>query len=266
MIDSALGVRWLVQRPFAHEDSPTLGLLTRACAELSLPLETLEVTPGREITWPPCDLPTIVHGRTTLLHAARAHPAYAHAVFFDPATFTPEHSLHLWGERMLNADQRVCTWDEALDVLKRGALFVRPNDDDKRFTGGVVTHAELVEIYQRLCKYNAITEATRVVLAPVQELDAEARVFVLKGEVIGGSFYRPNDSPELPRDLVAFAEATAALGGPAEVFVMDIARVNQSYRVIESNCFNGSRLYNCDVQHVVARVSQYQAKRAHSGR
>lgn len=100
-----------------------------------------------------------------------------------------------------------------------------------------------------------------VVVAEVQDIDAEWRLFMVGGEVVGGSMYRPSADRALPPELIHFAERAAQNWTPAPVFVMDVARVNRSWKIVECNCFNGSRFYDADAAAIVNAVSIFQSER-----
>jgi hypothetical protein len=74
--------------------------------------------------------------------------------------------------------------------------------------------------------------------------------------------YRPSGDPYLPRELIVFAEEAAARWAPASVFVLDVVRVEGAWKIVECNCFNGSRFYAADVERLVRAVSEHQEQRA----
>jgi len=251
-------VRWVVQRPPLGDDSPTHQLIRGACELLSLPFESIDVAPGIAPRLPALDGPAVVHGRKTLLHAAHADPAWRQAVFLDFDTFTPEASSRSWGSRMLNPDLRLVAWEGLLASMGSEPLFVRPNDDDKSFTGRVFCRDELQVLFAELEARKRAVASDRVAVASAKEIDAEARLFVVDGEIVSGSFYRPDASPYLPDGLREFAQEAVRTWTPAPVFALDIARTNGVYRIVETNCFNVSRLYGADVAAVVESVGAYQ--------
>ncbi|WP_437301627.1 ATP-grasp domain-containing protein [Sorangium sp. So ce426] len=85
-------------------------------------------------------------------------------------------------------------------------------------------------------------------------------MFVVDGEVVTGSMYRPSGDSHLPRELIDFAERAASRWAPASVFVLDVARVDGAWKIVECNCFNGSRFYSADVERVVRTVSEHQER------
>ena len=79
--------------------------------------------------------------------------------------------------------------------------------------------------------------------------------------MISGSMYRPSGESFVPFELVEFAEACARRWLPAEVVVMDVARHKGTWKIVEFNCFNGSRFYLANVEAIVYAVSHFQAER-----
>lgn len=83
---------------------------------------------------------------------------------------------------------------------------------------------------------------------------------MVDGEIVSGSQYRPTGDPYLPDALLAFARQVVSLWTPAPVFVLDIARADRDWKIVECNCFNGSGFYTADVRAVVRAVSAYQER------
>lgn len=71
--------------------------------------------------------------------------------------------------------------------------------------------------------------------------------------------YRPSADSFVPKEAIEFAEAAAQRWLPAEVVVMDVARQGGTWKVVEFNCFNGSRFYLANDEAIVLAVSRFQA-------
>lgn len=257
-------VTWVVQLPPARDDSPSCGLLQAACALLGLSCVTLDVAVNVPPVLPRVDGAVVVHGRATLLRTACLDPDYRHGVFFTPETFTPSAYARGWGDLCLNPDVEPMRWQEALRALSGGKLFVCPDDDSKLFTGQVFDEARFHQLFERCSNAGVLTDEARVVVCPEREIDAEIRLFMVEGEVVSGSFFRPDSSPNIPDDLRAFARTAAARWQPHDVFVLDVARSERRYKIVEANCFNGSRFYTADVPALVERVSAYVSRLSES--
>lgn len=212
---------------------------------------------------PHVDGPAVLHGRTTLILRAFEHPKWRHAVFFDPERFQHSAYVAAWGRDMLNAGAQVMSWEELLRE-PRGPddmIFLKPNDDLKHFTGQVLRFSECVDLYRTLRKTTRPVEpASEVVVSRPQEVDAEWRLFFVGGAFVTGSMYRPSGDPNLPGDVISFAEKVVSRWAPTSVFVLDVARVEGSWKIVECNCFNGSRFYSADVERLVAAVSEHQER------
>jgi hypothetical protein len=259
-----LQTSWVVQTNVEPE-STTPVVLREACSGLRLPFHEVSVTPGQQSlpALPDIPGPVVFHGRNTLISRALEHPTWKRGVFFSPENFRYDAYVAHYGSAMLNADARVMSLGElvAADYQANAKLFVRPVHDSKVFTGRVVRFSDCAELHREWQRSSLSHQEIPVVVAVVQEIDAEWRVFVVNGNVTGGSMYRPTAERTLPAELVSFAERAAQGWTPAPVFVMDLARVNHSWRIVECNCFNGSRFYEADVTAVVAAVSSYQSQR-----
>lgn len=256
---------WLVQTNVDPE-STSPAALRRACATEQFPFYALSVIPGSATLpeMPTIGGPVVFHGRTTLILRAFEHPQWRRGIFFDPKLFQHRAYVQAYGERMLNADAKILTWQELLHEPHASDefVFLKPNDDLKGFTGSVLRFSECVDLYERLRRTTRPIEPTsEVVLGKPLEVDAEWRLFIVNGEVVTGSMYRPSADPYLPRELLEFAEKAASDWAPASVFVLDVARVHHSWKIVECNCFNGSRFYSADVEFIVRRVSEHQEQR-----
>lgn len=255
---------WIVQTNVEPE-SMSPSALRHACAVEKRPFYEISVIPGSATLpeMPAIDGPVVFHGRTTLILRAFEHPQWRRGIFFDPMRFQHRAYATAYGDQLLNADAEIATWEEFLRQPRdpEELVFLKPNDDLKRFTGGMLSFAQCRTLYSRLRSAARPIEPTvEVVIGKPREIDAEWRVFVVDGEVISGSMYRPSDDTYLPPDLIAFAENAASQWVPASVFVLDVARVEQKWKIVECNCFNGSRFYTADVCRIVRAVSEHQER------
>ncbi len=255
---------WIVQTNVEPE-STSPAALRRACFAEQRPFYEVSVIPG-SVTMPELpamDGPVVFHGRTTLILRAFEHPKWRHGVFFDPDHFQHRAYVQAYGERMLNADAQILSWEELLKEPRAPDefVFLKPNDDLKRFTGSILRFSECVDLYRELRQAaRPIAPTSEVVLGKPFEIDAEWRLFVVNGEVVTGSMYRPTRDPHVPRELIDFAQEAASHWTPASVFVLDVARVDRSWKIVECNGFNGSRFYSADLERLVRRISDHQER------
>lgn len=253
---------WIVQTNVEPE-SPSPAALRRACAATERPFHEVAVIAGSAALpdLPRIEGPVVFHGRTTLILRALEHPIWRRGVFFDPAHFQHRAYVAGYGDDMLNADAQILSWEDLLREPRAPGevMFVKPNDDLKYFTGEVLRYSECIDLYRTLRRSARPVEPTsEIVVGRPCEVDAEWRLFVVDGVIVTGSMYRPSGDPGLPDELIRFARRAIARWTPASVFVLDIARVEGFWKIVECNCFNGSRFYSADVERLVTAVSEHQ--------
>jgi len=59
----------------------------------------------------------------------------------------------------------------------------------------------------------------------------------------------------VPDHVLCFAEETAKIWRPDDVYVMDVCETDDDLKIVEFNCFNASGFYNCNVGQIVRKVS-----------
>ena len=241
----------------------TLDLLAREVAEAGRDLVRVKVTPFSEQLpeLPEVERPFVFYGYSTLITNAWRSPRWRSGVFFDPALFTPaQYALH-YGERYLNSGGEILTFAEldsrSYDDERR--LFLRPNNDLKKWTGSVMTFGEFRAWFAGFADdlELAVNAASSLQCAPIQHIVVEYRIFLLDGMAVAHSQYQPTARAWVPHEVIAFAEECAEVWMPTPVAVMDIARLETELKLLELNCFNGSGFYLADVRSIVRNVSAY---------
>jgi len=229
----------------------------------------VEVTEG---LFPGGAKPTMVWGFTTVEEVVKKYG-------WVPGVFKNENFNHRvlnekWGPMMLNEDGQFYKMGEVPSF--EGARFIRPVLDTKSFTGQLINGDEFEkwreELYALRHEYTTLDLNTEVMVAsPKQRID-EARFFVVDRKVVAGSMYRVdgrvmykgigNDTP-LYKPMWEYAQAhccgekdclTANGWTPAEAFVMDVARTEEGFKVIEVNCINSAGFYDCNMMSVVKAI------------
>src|SRR5215831_14409267 len=90
----------------------------------------------------------IFYGSSTLMLNAYKHPLYCKGVFYNE-NFAMSNYLDRWGNKMLNDDARIFTFEE---FVNRGLnpvseWFIRPNSDNKSFSGMTMDFEEIEELF-----------------------------------------------------------------------------------------------------------------------
>ena len=141
-------------------------------------------------------------------------------------------------------------------------VFIRPDDGDKKFTGFVAMQEDAMETMRRM-SYGVLEDHWMIVISSSkkEQLEAEYRFFVTKGEVISGCTYKNGDKHEeithFPQGAydVAMKVATNEWQ-PDPIYVVDVAKVYGEYKLLEINSFSSAGLYACDVEKVVLKANE----------
>jgi hypothetical protein len=192
---------------------------------------------------------------------AFGHSELDPGIFFDPATFRWSAFQTGWGDLMLS-DGRVVSALAAPDLVGTGA-FVRPDEDSKAFDGGLYDSGSMAETIELALSRGLIQPDSSVVVAPLVDIEAEWRTFIVGGEVVAASSYRRNGVGDInlhvPLGVIDMAYEAAGQWNPADVFCLDIAISGDRYGIVEANCFNASRFYGADASAVLSSVSTFVA-------
>ena len=144
-------------------------------------------------------------------------------------------------------------------------IFVRPDDNDKSFSGGPVRQAGFDDWWKLANFYEPGPDCLVVVSAP-EVIRSEWRFVIGRRQVIAGSLYRQDGieviSPEYPRDAADFAAnvANSTSFDPHCLYTMDVCNTEECYRVVEIGSVCASSLYACDVEKVMRVASRIAAE------
>lgn len=214
------------------------------------------------------DCPTLAYGSIEFAKAIRSE--FYPGKWCDWTALRCERYYPKVGAFLLNDDYILLPVGEVLRrqktlLAERNAIFLRPVRADKSFSG-FVAHAETpAEIEAKLRSAEA---HDLVVLAEPKEIEAEYRAVAMRGTgIVTASQYMRNGqltiTPEMPAEArQVAAQVMKALGDdfPDPMFMVDIARSNSAYRLLELNSFSASDFYACDLE-VIARAAHDSALR-----
>lgn len=142
-----------------------------------------------------------------------------------------------------------------IDWKSNDEYFVRPLDDTKSFNGGIYNAYML--------KYEG-----EVVIASLKHISREYRFFVIDGKIVTSSLYKVNgqleESEIIDSNAQAFAqEMIEKFSHPG--FVIDIATVNNEYKIMELNCLNAAGFYKINLYKLIMAVEDhYENKKGRS--
>lgn len=151
-------------------------------------------------------------------------------------------------ENMLNTDVQFCL---AKDInWKNEEMFVRPLEDTKSFNGG---------IYNK----NTLTFTGECVVAELQHIKKEFRFFILDNKIIGHSQYKQNGdlyiSNIVDEGAIEFVKEMLQKF-KFKGYTLDVAYVNNEYKIVELNCFNASGLYDINLYNFINEILIFMEK------
>jgi ATP-grasp domain, R2K clade family 3 len=247
--------------------------LIAAMHEHNLSYSIVKVVPfSHEFSWLtgkniPEGVDKVIWGSTTMARAAKELNWYPGAFMND--SFDMRILCQRYGLHALNSDANFCTFGTIPAFT--GMKFLRPCLDTKSFSGSLIKGEELavwrLEVEGISDGYTTLNMDTPVLVASPKDLAAEARFFIVNGNVVTGSWYRQGGrqwrkridcSNYVPSPIVEFVEERVSEWAPDRAFVLDVAIVAGEYKVIEVNCLNSSGWYECDVSRIVKTVDESQ--------
>lgn len=259
-------INWILQKTLTRSD-----VLTRIKSALNGKdeiWEEVEVLPFSK------DLPeitnkdgfNIIYGSTTFMLNAYKLNALKPGVFYDPEKFNMMHYVDKWKSNVLNWDGQLLLFGD-LSTIKSDSekwWFIRPNGDGKSFAGKVDSFKNLVKWSQEISDLDLpeFNKSTEVWMASPKSILKEWRIFVVDNCIVSASRYMKageldESSTDLPEEMIAFAQRRILEYRLHDVYVMDIAEVEDGYKLIECNCFNGTGFYKHDLETIVRSVNKF---------
>jgi len=133
------------------------------------------------------------------------------------------------------------------DVMK----FIRPNDSDKKFDGGVYNVKDFITAHHQILKDDDL-----IITARRKDVKTECRFVVINDQVVAGSQY----TPEIKRWDTSFEPAQDIanefrLHNKMKAYTMDLCISDEEiWKLIELNSFESSGLYDCNISRIVSEL------------
>lgn len=190
--------------------------------------------------------------------------------WYDPYTFSCRSYYEYLSPFVLGKNSQFLTLSELrepsviTDIYERygkdNMVFIRPDDNEKTFTGTLVRQTNAKTWLSDLIDRRFIPEKTEVVVSKPQKITCEWRFIMVDGKVASGSQYMTNsfcDPMEgYKQEAAQFAEEAALYWSPFPVYVMDIGEVyEEGFRVVEVGPFNYAGLYQSDIRAVAGAIN-----------
>lgn len=189
----------------------------------------------------------------------------------EPFDFT-QQMVH-WKDYLLNADSVVCRFEDA--VFTSDTMFVRPIQDSKVFSGGVMSRESFTEWQHNVCKLDddygdSLTKDTIIQLNNLQDIYAEYRFWIVRQKIVTASLYKRGNrvihSSQVDVNVHDFVNMVLNTEfnvtninthcqnvgwRPQEAFVIDIADTPNGFKIVEINTINSSGFYAGDMNKLV---------------
>lgn len=172
-----------------------------------------------------------------------------------------------WHEWLLNKDAIFLPYrviierkDELYDQFGGDVLFIRPDSNDKLFSGEPVSRQNFNSFVVMMEQYLAEQESPMCVVGPCKTITNEYRLLMSDGKYITGSKYRDEkglySSTHIPDAAVELAERAAQKWSPHPIFVLDIADTPCGCAILECGSVNCAGIYDADLEKWVDEVNR----------
>ncbi len=179
--------------------------------------------------------------------------------YYDSQRFAATTWAPIFKRHALNGDGEAQSLSEVLKRLQRGErLHLRPNRDDKAFNGGVYDAVGWADMIAQRRERQQIMPLSDLECwaSPLKEITAEYRCWFIDSQLVDVSMYRENGrlflKRETSKEVHGAARDLASLHLPMSNIVMDVARTQDGFKVIEFNPINSSGWYAASTDDILA--------------
>ena len=198
--------------------------------------------------------------------AKRAKHAWYPGYWCDWNKLTCQMYYGYWYKWLLNKDAIFLPYrllvekkDELYDQFGE-VLFIRPDTNDKLFSGEPVSEINFHPFTVMMNQYLHDDESPMCVVGPAVEIDQEYRLVMSEGKFVTGSQYRDakglNSKPGVPSEAIALAEEACKVWTPHPIFVLDIASTPDGYKILECGSINCAGIYEADIGLMVDEMNR----------
>jgi hypothetical protein len=167
-----------------------------------------------------------------------------------------------WGkENMLNGSAIVSTVSEVTVPDNWTRLFARPTEDTKSFAGKVFHRDDFkswMDSVRKIEGFSTLAPDTRVMIAPLQDIFCEYRLFVVDKKIVTGSLYKLRDqviyNSLIDETVIEYANKMIDKWTPDRAFVLDIAITAEGHKIVEVNNINSSGFYAADLAKFIMAI------------
>lgn len=164
-------------------------------------------------------------------------------------------------ENLLNYDSKIYKFGD--DFFSKELFFARPTKDTKVFTGRVFDMQEWYQFKEHSFNngHSTLLDVdTEIQVSTVKKIQKEIRFWIIKGNVITASQYQLGGryclSADVDQEAYDFCKKMVDIYWLNDAFVMDLALVNNEYKIIECGCINSAGFYKADMQKILVGLEE----------
>jgi hypothetical protein len=261
---------WLIETGLWKDDN--VPRMIAILCDLGIPVHAEQYTylGGTEFEAVGEDGPVIYYGSLNTADYLRVRAKnWVPFLWFDANVFSCRSYFAHWGKFLLQERYGFYPLAEVArlkDQLYRdfgidGMVFIRPDDNDKLFTGRRVP-TEIFSAWYGEVKADGADPAALVVVCSPVRIEAEWRFVIADRKVIAGSPYKWGGKVELTDDRFRAAarfaaEIAATPWQPRPIYCADVAYTGDGrYRLVEIGGINSAGLYRCDLLPVIRAMNE----------
>jgi hypothetical protein len=260
---------WLIETGVWQDDNVSRMIALLQGLGVTVHAEQYTYLGGTEFQVVVDDRPVVFYGSLNTAEYLRVvRPNWAPLIWFEKAAFSCRSYYAHWGEHLLQEHYGFYPLAEVPRLKsalyrtfgKEGVLFIRPDDNDKSFTGRLVPEDNFSRWYEEAQSNGPDPAALVVVSSPVRT-EAEWRFVIADRRVVASSLYKWGGKLQLTdehlQNATLFAEEVAASPWqPRAIYCVDVACSGAGrYRVVEIGGINSAGLYRCELLPVLQAMN-----------
>lgn len=215
-----------------------------------------------DIGFKPPEGKLIPYGSTSMIKMFARSKWNKDGFFFNQENLRSSVWAEKLGRLMLNYDAFSMPLKDAIKMKGLGTVFMKPDNDLKDFTGGLVDGNSIAKFYDEVSAGGFCFDTDiPVVLCSPKNTGWEYRLFMIKNKAVAFSSYKLKDMIRqdkfVPQKVIDFAQSVATIWRPDEAYVMDVCETDDELKIVEFNCINASGFYRCNVEKIVRELSEY---------
>lgn len=182
-------------------------------------------------------------------------------ISYDVQAFDQRYYAKL-GLPLLNAQASYEPFSAVKDKKYSKDMFIKPSSDLKAFVAGILKAGTTVEEYILNSPHQMTYLDEHVLVSNIKQPGVEYRFVCIDGEAIAGSSYLDHGkfclTKQVDKSMLKMAAEFANLYKPSDIYVMDLALSGDGVNIVEYNCWNGSGLYNINMEKLFMDIESYK--------